>query len=318
MIVSIANAAIWTYLPQIKRLDAPNKTLNDILFNAADLVVNLRGIGWDFASKGLRLPSNPAQKMTRAGFLIHRGVLTFIYYIIYDTCAYIAPALDSGRNTFGSPKGGTLFNPSLPTRFVYLRALAVASSWCGMAIFSMEMIYTIFSLIGVGLARQRPDQWPPLFDWPFYSTSMTDLWGWRWHQTFRTPFIYAGSYPVAAIFGRTGHIIGAFGFSALLHHVALTSMGRGEHYGAMLSFVMYGVGFLLEQLWRKWTGKKPSGVLGWLWTMGWLLIWSLPMMEAWARSGYIGAWLPHAPEPYRPGMLLLPILSAFSAIPQSS
>jgi len=309
MLASIVNAGVWTFLPKIKRIDAPNKTFSDILLNAVDLVVNLRGIGWDFASKGLRLPSNPARKMSRVGFLVHRGALSVIYFIIYDTCAYIAPALDPGRKTFGSPKGATLFDPSLPTRFVYLRALAVSTAWCGMAIFSMEMIYTILSLIGVGLARQRPDQWPPLFDWPMLSTSMTDLWGWRWHQSFRTPFIYGGSYPLAAIFGRTGHIIGAFGLSALLHHAGVAAMGRGENYGVMLTFVMYGVGFLLEQLWRKWTGKKPSGILGWLWTAGWLLVWSLPLMEAWARSGYIGAWLPHAPEPWRPPVLLFSFFS---------
>jgi hypothetical protein len=50
---------------------------------------------------------------------------------------------------------------------------------------------------------------------------------------------------------------------------------------------------VVEGLWHKHTGFKVDGPVGWLWTAAWLLRGTAaPMLDAWARHGYLGGIIP--------------------------
>ena len=282
----MVNASIWTFLPRITRSDSPPKSFKTALLNAGDLMINLRGLGWDFA-RGVYVPPHPAGNLSRPAFLLRAAGLTFLNFILGDSCIYLVQLL--APDTFGSPKGGSLFDPSLPKHWMYGRAVAAELFTLGFCYFSLLLIYHFLSILGVGLAGQKLSQWPPLLNKPASATSLADLWAKRWHQGFRVVFLYGAGYPFGYLFGRFGLVLSVFGFSALLHHVGYVSIGRGTHYSVILSFMMTGVGLIVEWLWRKATGKKVGGFLGWLWFVTWSVVWFMPLVDAWAEVGYLGA-----------------------------
>jgi len=78
------------------------------------------------------------------------------------------------------------------------------------------MFYLTSALIGRILLRQPAWRWPLVFERPWISTSLADLWSFRWHQTFRYMFVELGSRPGGAKLasGR----LGAFALSGAALH----------------------------------------------------------------------------------------------------
>ncbi|KAG0708072.1 membrane bound O-acyl transferase family-domain-containing protein [Suillus ampliporus] len=281
--------------------------LSTAIWNAWDLSVNLRGIGWDWP-QGLHIPKNNHGTKSTSEFLLSTLAKILFYALAFDAAS--KAVRDFSPETFGSVEGGTIFDASLPPLRRYTRSTVVTilSGWT--AYFVIELEYQIHAIASVLLFRQAPSQWPPLFDAPWLSTSLTSLWGHRWHQMFRECFISVGTRPFSYLFGRTGGVMGAFLISGALHYFGLKAMGRGGHPVVVFGFfIMQGVGLILEGVWKRFTGVRVDGCLGLLWTWLWVVFWASFMVDAWARVGLVGSTC--FPDHYRPTVLLAYFLKRY-------
>ena len=162
----------------------------------------------------------------------------------------------------------------------------------------VDIFYLTLALIGRVLLRQPAWQWPPLFERPWTSTSLTDFWSFRWHQTFRYMFVVLGARPGGAKLGRPGALLGAFGLSGLLHDFGMWGLGKGME-GRFVSgfFLIMGVGIALEHGFKPATGHRVGGLWGWVWSMVWSIGWGTMIVDAWTRCGLMASdFLPFAPR----------------------
>ena len=81
--------------------------------------------------------------------------------------------------------------------------------------------------------------------------------------------------------------MGAFLVSGLLHYIALLGMGKGTELKVIASFVMMGFGAILEGVWKKMTGHRVGGLLGWIWAVIWSIPWGTLAIDAWAKKGMV-------------------------------
>jgi hypothetical protein len=206
--------------------------------------------------------------------------------------------------TFGSPSGGTIFLPSLPPLHRYTRSSFI-SLLSGFIVYcAIQIGYDFSTLCGVVLFRQYPTQWPPLFNEPWRSTSLSQFWAKRWHQVFRNSFIFMGGKPLAFLAGRAGGVMGVFLISGLLHDLGMWGMGRGTEFQSVAGFfLMMGFGILIEGMWKNVSGKKVGGWAGWIWTMLWAIAWSNVLVDAWLRRGLAGSLF--MPESRRPSKIFV-------------
>jgi len=281
--------------------DVDDTPLSTALWNTWDLSVNLRGIGWDWP-QGLQVRY---ETQSTFQFLLSTLAKLLFYALAFDATS--GAVRDFSPETFGSIEGGTIFDASLPPLSRYTRSTVITflSGWT--AYFVINFVYQIHAIEFVLLFRQGPSQWPPLFDAPWFSTSLISLWGYRWHQLFRECFIAVGVQPFSYLFGRTGGVMGAFLASGALHYLGLKSMERGGYPIAVFGFfIMHGIGVLLEGIWKRCTGMRVGGFFGLVWTWFWVLLWANFMVDAWARAGLAGSKF--FPDDYRPTVLLAKFL----------
>ncbi|KAF9234627.1 hypothetical protein BU15DRAFT_89926 [Melanogaster broomeanus] len=268
-------------------------SIQSAMWNAWDLVVNLRGIGWNWSQR-LYIPKAHFQVESRSVFLVLSLCRLVFFTVAFDAACRCASWF--GPDTFGSFKGGTIFDPSLPAPTRYLRSTAITMLSGFSAYFIVEAVYQLHAVEFVILFQQYPSQWPPLFDAPWMSTSLASFWGRRWHQLFREL--------MEGYFGRAGIVMGSFAVSGVLHDVGMQGMGRGtDTFRVMAFFLLHGVGVIMEYTWNKATGRRVGGFLGWLWTSAWVVLGGNVMVDVWARRGLMGSEF--FPEPYRPTTLLL-------------
>jgi len=269
--------------------------------DALDLCVNLRGHGWCW-SHGLQVAPESRPTQSRRDFLIMVLIHFFTYSIIADHIHWTVQWF--GPTTIGSPYGGTIHHPPLSPLLDLLRS-SILTSLTGLFIcLNMEAAYNLFTLIGVGVFNQHPLQWPPLFDSPWLSSSLTELWAKRWHQLFRDMFIGVGARPLFLLIGRAGWIMGAFLVSSILHHFALWGAGRGTEFSSVgVYFLIQGLGVTLEHIWRYFTGRRVRGPVGRVWTFVWAVVWGQILLDGWSRRG-LGASSLHQ-DRFRPSYFTL-------------
>ncbi|KAI9462731.1 membrane bound O-acyl transferase family-domain-containing protein [Boletus coccyginus] len=262
--------------------DAPTPTEHGVaifsaMWNALDLTVNLRGIGWDgFPSKHTPTPNFQAESRLIFALLSLRRLTVF--GLILDILC----------------RCGTIFDLSLTPAERYTKSFII-TLLSGPIAYLLVMLFT----------------WPPLFDSPWLSTSLTSFWGRRWHQTFRECFVAVGGQPLKRYLGRAGFVIGAFALSGILHEIGIQGMGRGaDTLPGVVFFVMHGVGVVMEHAWKQATGRRVGGITGWLWMSSWLVLWGHVIVDAWARRGLLGAKF--FPGAYRPTTLFLNWISSDS------
>jgi len=285
-------------------IDVDDTPLSTAIWNACDLSVNLRGIGWDWP-QGLQIPKSSLGTQSTLAFLLSTLAKLLFHALALDVIS--AAARDFSPETFGSVEGGTIFDPSLSplSRYTQSSIITILSGWT--AYFAIQAVYQLHALEFALLFRQGPSQWPPLFDAPGLSTSLTSLWGHKWHQLFRECFISVGARPLSYLLGRTGGVMGAFLASGTLHYLGLKAMGRGGDPVVVFGFfIMQAIGIILEGVWKRCTGVRVNGCLGLLWTWLWVVFWANFMVDAWARVGLVGSKC--FPDDYRPTVLLAQFL----------
>ena len=249
---------------------------------------NFRGVGWSWSRKPFPKTSTCSIPSVLAELLLK--------FLAFDISHYLMQHLRPSTN---DPAGGTIFDPtqSMVPRF----ALAAFCTLCGavMVYAMVDIFYLISSLIGRVLLRQPAWRWPPLFERPWATTSLVDFWSFRWHQTYRYLFVVLGSRPGGAIFGRPGALLGAFVVSEVLHDIGMWGLGNGLGFDSVSGFFpLMAVGTALEFGFKQATGHRVGGLLGWVWSMVWLIGWGTMIIDSWTRSGLMACdFFPFAPRP---------------------
>ncbi|KAI0267189.1 hypothetical protein BGY98DRAFT_1084902 [Russula aff. rugulosa BPL654] len=302
---TFANKPLRRYNPPVDGQHAPIErplSIPNVLLDALDLICNLRGIGWSWSYKPF-----PSMSTRSTSIPVIMAKLLF-KLVVFDASQYLVQYF---RPTVNTPAGDTLFDPTL--------SMAQRCAWAtfytvlgGVVVFvTVDVAYHIATLVGRILLRQSTWQWPPLFDRPWTSTSITDCWSFRWHQLFRHEFVVFGSQPGRALLGRPGAVVGAFAVSGVLHNLGMWGLGRGTEFSTIGGFfLLMGVGATLEYGFKQATGRRVGGLWGWAWTMVWTISWGTLMIDAWARRGMIAA--DFFPDRLRPGKLLVNALISLS------
>ena len=264
--------------------------------DALELCLNLRGCGWNW-STGLRVPLETRPTSSTAAFILPTFASLVFNSLVFDVTQYFIQWLDP--LTIGAPKGGTIFDPTMPFVQRYLRS-CVITVFSGLAVYcSIQTAYHACTLLGVLVFRQHISLWPPVFRNPWFAPSLSELWSERWHQSFRHNFISLGGKPMAMLMGRAGGTLGAFFVSGLLHYIGLWGMGNGSDFPRVMGFfMMMAVGVIVEHTWKTFTGRKVEGVLGCMWVWIWVLGWAHILVEAWAMHGMIASMF--FPSSFRP------------------
>ena len=64
---------------------------------------------------------------------------------------------------------------------------------------------------------------------------------------------------------------------------------------------MMAPGILIERAFHQLTGRRVGGVIGWVWTMTWLILWGNVIIEGFAREGmFISSSPIDSASPLRP------------------
>ncbi|KZT73257.1 hypothetical protein DAEQUDRAFT_754538 [Daedalea quercina L-15889] len=246
-----------------------------------ELVCALRGIGWDFG-RDVYIP--PRTTSTQKGRFLSDATMSLIkHFLTVDLCDSLIKLVPG----VGSPEGGSLFLADLPLHLRYCLSTATHILVGMVVIFGLEAGNDFVSLVAVGLFRSSPETWFPLYDSPWRSTSLHQLWGNGWHQLLRHMFLSFGGYPGLWLAGNAGMVLGAFLASGLYHELGL----QMSDHRVVLFFLSQGVGILLENRYKRYTGKSVGGVVGWCWTFFWVVFVGQICTDAWAIGGLPGAVL---------------------------
>ncbi|KIY69181.1 hypothetical protein CYLTODRAFT_237769 [Cylindrobasidium torrendii FP15055 ss-10] len=262
----------WTFhskhfLRTSKYKHANERTISQIMFDGADLCFNFRGIGWDWSDRQAVIdhPSHKAQRELSASarrqrFIHGNSVWYFASSALFEIALYIHL----------NNRLAELDERSLS--FLFLRALN-SLLYPIMTYSNLSGTYNLYALIGVCICRQDTEQWPPFYNKPWLSTSLTEFWGKRWHQAFRYTFSNVGGKPLSLLFGRAGFVLGTFFASGVFHDMGFWGMRRGRGLCCFTTpyFVLNGVGCVVEAAFRRLTGKKVCGLPGRVWAWSWLV-----------------------------------------------
>ncbi|KIK26716.1 hypothetical protein PISMIDRAFT_244989 [Pisolithus microcarpus 441] len=277
------------------------------LYDALELVGTQRGIGWKFGI-GVHIPKEH-RSLERSAFLRQTLASALRNFVVLDACESFIK-LVPGVN---SPGGGTIFRPELPILPRYILSTAVHIASGCMFIVGFELLYDLFTLVGVGLLYHDPSSWPPLMDHPWKSDSLHEFWARRWHQVLRETFLVCGGSVGGAVAGNIGVAFGTFIGSGLFHELAVCSYGQGFDPRGMLFFVQQAPLLVLERLWRRFTGYRVQGIYGRLWVYFCIVILGQPLVDSWHRRGLGGGYIVNPRiSPVR--LLLIPYLRWFTEI----
>ncbi|KAI6046699.1 hypothetical protein EDC04DRAFT_3102774 [Pisolithus marmoratus] len=256
------------------------------LVDALDLMMNVRGVGWNW-SKGLRFPpdTRPTSRLWFAIYVLFSALYhSFIRGVFHIAIQAFEP------EAFTIVNGGTIFDNTLPPLIRYTRSSIISAFTAFFIYADVQNTYDICAFMGVTILQQNPAQWPPVFDEPWKSTSLHDFWGYRWHQLLRRTFVVLGGWPLMFVFGRVGYVLGTFLASGVLHNVVVAMLnGCVEWWWMLLSFGMMAIGVIIEHAFAQMTGRRVGGWIGRVWMVVWLLIWGNMMVDGHARAGFFAS-----------------------------
>ncbi|KAG8950355.1 hypothetical protein FRC04_007797 [Tulasnella sp. 424] len=238
----------------------------------------------------------------RLSFLLSTILLYVTHVAFLDLFQTIVQSLPNPG--LGTPGGGSIFNDSVSPPFRYLISSVAVLCAGGSVYCGLQAGHNIVTLIGVGLLGQDPSDYPPMFDKPWLSTSVRELWSKRWHLVLRVFFTTIGARVGGALLGDVGAVLGAFTLSGILHDWTIWGMGKGTDPLRIVGFFyVQGVAVILETVWRKLTGKRVEGWWGRVWTWSFMLVSSHLVVEAWLQRGIAGGTF-FLPDEFRPFLQL--------------
>ncbi|KAH8824980.1 hypothetical protein DL96DRAFT_153016 [Flagelloscypha sp. PMI_526] len=286
----------WAAQSQPFKKPRPNSST---LKNAADLYFDLRGLNWEWSCNRMR--SQPVERSSRGPFALSCFISSICHIFVFDLIHVYLQWLMPGTL---STEGASIFDDSLPIISRCARASGI-TFLSGVAIYCMiQFVYLQTATIALLIFRQVPSQWPPLFEAPWLSLSVTEFWNRRWHQLFRYLFLtFARLFPTRY---RLSMVFTAFFTSGLLHTFGVWGMGNGAEFIYVSGFfILMVIPVALEKWWEETTGKKIGGFLGFIWTWTWLVGCGNLIVDAWTRTALIGGvFFPWMSEETRPAKIV--------------
>ncbi|KAF8905033.1 hypothetical protein CPB84DRAFT_1727385 [Gymnopilus junonius] len=293
---------IWTC--QLEPYHRVKYSTGNTALDALDLFCNLRGTGWSW-STGLKVPPERRNTSSTPSFLLSTSRSLLTHLLLFDFSLYLVQSFGfSALDPTHAVTGTSIFLAPLPPLQRYLRSSFISILSGLVVYYAIHLMYNLITIISVMLFAHTPDQWPPLFQKPWYATSLNEFWACRWHQLFRHNFIAFGGGPGFFFFGRIGAVMSAFLVSGVLHYIGLWGMGRGSDFFSVAGFfLLMGFGVLMELAFKSMTGHRVGGFFGWLWSMLWLLAWGNLLVDAWLIRGLAGSLF--SPQEQRPSVMLV-------------
>ncbi|KZT35043.1 hypothetical protein SISSUDRAFT_1035863 [Sistotremastrum suecicum HHB10207 ss-3] len=238
-VIETSLVGLWDVAPPFWIKDGVPQLLPDTtrgyMAYAFDLCTNLRGSSWFSGTHWDFIPPqfiNPPQD--RRTFLISNFKWLLQQYLILD----LIDTMDKARpwQTWAYQQTGDPLALQYPiTSLPVLTQIPLAISVCTCTFLAITFPFTIFSLIAVSLGGD-PGGWPPMFDRPFHSHSLSDFWSNRWHFIFRRVFHRLSFIPVSFMASRTSATFASivkklvtFFLSALLHVLIIHRLQFSPH-----------------------------------------------------------------------------------------
>ncbi len=111
----------------------------------------------------------------------------------------------------------------------------------------------------------------PIMRFPFLATTLADFWGQRWNRAYRRVSFDYFFCPAVVRFGAAGGTLLAFFVSGLFHELVISFPADGGYGGPTAYFFIQGLGLLLERraFCRGLMQRHP--LLGWLYTLAFVL-----------------------------------------------
>ena len=140
--------------------------------------------------------------------------------------------------------GAALFGAA---RLVWARTGSrVAATALALPGISLVLHFGLLNLAGA-LWRALGVDATPLFRAPLLATSLDEFWGKRWNLAFSEMTARAVYRPVGGWLGRKTGLVAAFGFSGLLHELAISVPVQRGYGLPLLYFLLHGLLMLVEK-----------------------------------------------------------------------
>ena len=118
---------VWAVAREPFRRQSPSNKYNELdsesvytaFWNAWDLMLNARGIGWNWP-RGLVVPKSAFETDWRITFVLLSTAQLALHALAFDACLQIICMLSP--DTFGSLNGGSLFDHTLPPLLELVRS----------------------------------------------------------------------------------------------------------------------------------------------------------------------------------------------------
>jgi len=254
----------------------------DALVDGLDLCLSMTAPSWEHGVPNRALEAKQRASQTRGSFIVRCLVSAAKWALVLDfTHQTVCRILDNPHSVYVTPTGRfTIFDTTLSPFWSYTKGWLISVMVATLLVSAMEILSELSSAVCVGVSfaghglGTTPDNCPPGIHSPWFATSVSNFWGYRWHQWTRLAFLNFAGKPLAAVTGggRFGLVMGTFIASAITHDVGAMRISKSfDGQGSLLFFTMMGVGVVLEYLWKTVTGFKVRGVGGWVWTMIWML-----------------------------------------------
>eukprot|EP01117_Protostelium_nocturnum_P018027 TRINITY_DN7444_c0_g1_i1.p1 TRINITY_DN7444_c0_g1~~TRINITY_DN7444_c0_g1_i1.p1 ORF type:complete len:387 (-),score=87.07 TRINITY_DN7444_c0_g1_i1:9-1169(-) len=261
----------------------------------ADLICSFRGVEWNWKPKSMIFKENdPHSRREWAIIRMRRALFCFFtFYLSNWYLMHVSSKLNSSPSNqeeylgipywaLDFPKQSGFFHPLLDSHWtVRIPATFVGATW----VYSyINGGYYLLASIGVSSGLFGPKEFPDLFDHPFASNSLSDLWSRRWHQLFRRCFYSLGfrsGVKVQSLFGfhrsNIFPIILSFIVSGFFHQIGSWKATGEWDNGCLFFFILMGsatiLEFLLPKKWRRM----------WLWLISMYL--GPIVIESWMKMG---------------------------------
>lgn len=267
-----------------------------LAFDALHLVTSTRLLGWsdglllNKAASGIAHHEWKRQTLRRhlTQLVIHAIALDVVLYTYQTRLPYGKPSVAADMlvesRRFSSPL----------VRHAYISAITLS---VGFAFYSALCAgYHLLAVIGM-LLGVPAEEWPQFSRAPWASTSLTDFWGRRWHQIFRSGFT-APSYLFPTRWRRWATPLVAFALSAVMHDLGQINVTGSLSPRLCTSrfFLSQALGVVAERLFRQATGRRVQGIWGALWFWAYILATSRQTVRWWLMMGIAGGRV--IPESY--------------------
>ncbi|KZT51238.1 hypothetical protein CALCODRAFT_403913, partial [Calocera cornea HHB12733] len=256
---------------------------------AADLSINVRGIGWNWEAVKAH-PPHPSDSMGRFRFVLRQAVRWTYAYIMTDLTATLF------RKRAACQAGGSFFQDGFGWLAIYVAA------WYFNLCFKMIISHSFLAGATVLLGISKPSEWPNFYGGIQQAYSMRRFWGRAWHHLFRRFLTSNSQFISRSLLGlKKGNpllpyaeLYLAFFLSGAVHWLGTWAMLR--QYTApnltVLFFVLQAVVITLEDFliaFGKRLGIRDGWavrLLGYAWVVAWLVLLTPVRSEPLIKAGY--------------------------------